>query len=551
MAAPRVLATRWLPYSSPATVGRGVGWHFLFLVCILGVGVALLSGGLRALASVVDRNDAVYARSTDQFVEEAATGPFRSRVELASPYCEVLRGEWRKGSKGKSVWRSLETRSLLATVVDARGMQLRVSWFDVGPYRRTFDEVSEKSLWASRAGLKSTEGVVRVWCLPEHTVGYLIGRYERTKSGVVVRGERMNAARMLVHSKTDQPLRDARAATLLWRVSLLAVPIFALLAAVVLACEGRPEIDVLGARAPSSAVPAETRRRVTLLWIVPLVALFLGMLIHLFAGWDRDEVARGSLVVPVAVATVLGYGVGRLARARHRIGAAMEPILRTRASELGHLMSSVVEVECTIASPEPLVQGPITNKPRAFFTTAVWRIRTHEVVTKKGSKTTVRTVSQQAAIPSHLSIAVTDPTGTAVLNIEHALLLTPARRKVYRRLPPALWQITVDELGLPKDGVTHHVIEEQYIEPGATLYVLGNVLDQTSDRSRASGPYRDVSLISTLGGSETTPLLVYVGKERGLIASLKRMRIACDVAVVSALGLYVGLAAIAGWLIAQ
>jgi hypothetical protein len=69
-----------------------------------------------------------------------------------------------------------------------------------------------------------------------------------------------------------------------------------------------------------------------------------------------------------------------------------------------------------------------------------------------------------------------------------------------------------------------YVVEEQFIDPGEELFVIGQVQQVQPDSTVQVG-YRQQPTVPVISGSSSSPLVIYSGNERTLLASLRREKL--------------------------
>ncbi len=252
------------------------------------------------------------------------------------------------------------------------------------------------------------------------------------------------------------------------------------------------------------------------------------------SSWDyfQGGYTFGAAVVCFALA------VAYLVYARRRsLDVAMRPVRDAPTGRLADARGGVVELAVTVAPDSPVVVGPVSGRPHAWL-----RVVVDEVI-QNGKQVHVRRAAAWCSSPG---IPVRDASGAGVLDVTHAefdLRARVATVKHGRRhdLLGGVSRLTGAALR-PSGNHLRWIIEEGFVDPGESLYALGDCR-RVEDPSAAAS-YRADATRPVVGGGRGAKLIVHAGDERSLLASLRRERALLDLVGAAFVGLAASLSAV-------
>lgn len=210
--------------------------------------------------------------------------------------------------------------------------------------------------------------------------------------------------------------------------------------------------------------------------------------------------------------------------------AALGPVLATETKPLASA-SGTVELAVRARLAGDGVKPFLGEEVVAFASTVVTESY------KSGKNTSTRELH---VLRPRDDLEVVDDSGEGVLHLANAVLDVEVRKLTMKLAPPRF-----EERGIVLARHADHVsytVEERVIRDGEALYVLGEVSNVTLQHDERS--YRAVRGSPTLGSADASPVLVFAGDERGLVATVAaESRHANGLAIVA--GMVLGLGGVA------
>ncbi len=213
-----------------------------------------------------------------------------------------------------------------------------------------------------------------------------------------------------------------------------------------------------------------------------------------------------------ALASVASLGVLAHAR-RERVLRAIAPVEEAQTTRLAKVGEGMAELAVRVKADAPTVTLP-GHAPRAFVRVDVQRAVT---VGRNVTLVPVRKASWPATVP------VEDPSGDGVLELRQAVLDT---RATFRTLTGddahaylrALAETPFGHVGLDGDPTLCIEVEESWLEPGESLYLLGHI--RRVEDPKAAASYRMIATVPVVSAAQDAELCVHAGNERSLLGSL-------------------------------
>ncbi len=274
-------------------------------------------------------------------------------------------------------------------------------------------------------------------------------------------------------------------------------------------------VDAL--RSWNTAPPAPSRA-------LPIAGLALSAL----GAWGVVAV-RAAGERGLSTAYLAGYALGVTAIAgalvaalllwdrRAKVTLAMEPVLGAETSRLARVGDGPAELAVRVRRDAPTVLLP-DHAPHAFVRVAMKR------VVQSGRNVTV--------VPLHAAswparVPVEDPSGQGVLDITEADIDTRATFRTVsgdaaRALLAAYAQTPFGDVRAAAEPFASIVVEESYVDPGESLYLLGHIARVEDPDAQAT--YRAMGTVPVVGSSSPARLVVHAGSERSLLTDLARER---------------------------
>jgi hypothetical protein len=235
-------------------------------------------------------------------------------------------------------------------------------------------------------------------------------------------------------------------------------------------------------------------------------------------------------LVVCAVATILAVVV------RHRrqsLERAMAPVREAETVPLRDARGGVVELAVRVRDDGAPVTGVLDARPHAWVDVRV------EETCAQGKQQITRLAARKywpARIP------VKDASGDGLVDPTHVELDLRSTVKVFKQgdaLGEALARTPIGKLK-PGAAHLHWTVEESVLDPGESLYVLGQC--RRIEDPKAAGSYRADSTMAVVGGDPEQRLIVHAGDERSLLRSLGRERTYLDLLTAALLGTAASLA---------
>lgn len=306
---------------------------------------------------------------------------------------------------------------------------------------------------------------------------------------------------------------DEAAAVTMTRVGWLGVASWLVLLWVARLVKARPLASSLIDR---FSVPAPKRAWIAGSLIAAAALVFvLGLA---FGGCDAPPrsdlgVSRAGHGVGVVMLAVFAITLIVVMQRRRGLADAVRPILAHQTVPLALAGGALVELAVRVHPHAQVQPGPLSGEPRAW-----WALVVDEEFSK-GKSTETRRVQESASQPG---VPVIDESGEGMLELPDAKLDV---RAVGMSVRAVTWGQDAERIrrilsGLPKaDRHVRFIVEERFVEPGESLYVLGHVERVHAAQARAG--YRQAPTSAVIRATGESKLFVHAGSERSLLSGIR------------------------------
>ncbi|MEZ4405978.1 MAG: hypothetical protein R3A52_05835 [Polyangiales bacterium] len=521
-------------------VGRVTLTTFVLAFGLLLTGAGLLFGA-RAVQSALDPTDALYRVARPAPADgPVVRGPVTVTADTAPrALCHVQHQHYVSGKNGgwRTDWRGNVFRG---ASVEHRG---RTYSLEVDGYLTAFEPSRTRvapdglRLWTPRFRSLPGGGRVVEQCLSPGERVFIEACRQPGRPWVLSDCPDYPMRLTQGDNGSGQPRVDARANALAAQVSGGALGVLALLLWAWFLVRSRPLSEALRRRAgvrkakfPAAVVAGAVSAPICF-------AVAQGIVV---GGVDREsawDYFQGGYTFGVAVVS-FALALAYLVYARRRaLDEAIRPVVDAPTVRVCDARGGVVELAVTVPPDAPTVVGPVSGRPHAWV-----RVVVDEVVQHGKQMLTQRA----AAWSSAPSVPVRDASGVGALEMNHAELDLRARVVTVKHgskpeLLAAVARVTGARLH-PASTHLRWIIEEGFVDPGESLYALGDC--RRVEDPKAAASYRADATLPVVGGQRGAELVVHAGDERSLLSSLRRERVLLDLVGAAFVGLAASLAAV-------
>ncbi len=327
---------------------------------------------------------------------------------------------------------------------------------------------------------------------------------------------------------TAQPRIDAHASTVAGQLAAGAAGLVAVMAYLWYLLRARPLADALLRRAGPVSATALWPQAAAIVTGATLGAIAQGMMVWTAADGTAASRSRPGYLAGLLVCAVAGVLALVVRRRRQVLDRAMKPVQEAETVPLCDARGGVVEIAVNVRNDAPCVAGILDAQPHAWV-----EIRVEE--TNNVGKRNVTRLAARKFWPA--KVAVRDASGVGLLDLTHAELDLRSTVANFKdgsagRLATALAQSAIGTLR-PGPGHVRWTVEQSVLDPGETLYVLGQCT--RVEDPRAASSYRADSTMAVVGGAPNARIIVHAGNERSLLHSIGLERTYLDL-LTAALG---------------
>lgn len=523
--------------------GMGTGGRLLLTLFVLGFGGCVAFGGVvvavRGLREALDPGAAMY-RLRSPTPDAQRTGAIRRSVRVAAvqgetaPICEVVHEHYVSGKNGG--WRR-----------DASWSRSVGTWLGepgprIDPYEAVrfdpFDPlvVSPGDEEMFRAVLREVPpgGRLRAHCVAPGQAIFVDGCFRA--DGLSITGCNGEPLTVTTGDGTAQPRIDAHAADVAGKLGGGALALVAALTYLWYVLRTRPLADALIRRAGPVPTFSAWPQIIGVVSAALLVALAQGVMVWTAAAGSALSRGRPGYLVGLlafAAAAVLAIVV------RHRrksLDLALAPVLEAPTVPLRDARGGVVELAVSVRDGAEPARGVLDGAAHAWVD-----VRVEE--TCQQGKAQVTNAYRQRCWPA--CVPVVDDSGEGWLDLTHAELdlrstVTFFKEGSNAHLSAALAASPVGALR-PSAPHVHWVVEQNVLDPGEKLYVLGQC--KRVENPKGVGSYRADSTMPVVGGSPDARIIVHAGTERSLLRSIGLERGYLDLLTAALAGVAISAAA--------
>jgi hypothetical protein len=312
---------------------------------------------------------------------------------------------------------------------------------------------------------------------------------------------------------TAQPRIDAHASAIAGRLAFGAAALVAVLAYLWYVMRARPLAGALLRRAGAAPAFAAWPQVIAIATLTAFTALAQGVVVWSAAAGSAASRGRPGYVFATLVCAASAVLALVVRHRRQNLDRAMAPVREAETVPLREARGGVVELAVSVRDGGAPVTGVLDSKPHAWV-----ELRVEETCVRGKQQVTRRAARSfwPALIP------VTDASGDGLLDPTHAELDLRSTVKSVKHgggsaLAMALAQSPIGPLR-PTEGHLHWTVEQSALDPGETLYVLGQC--RRIEDPKAAGSYRMDSTMAAVGGTEADRIIVHAGNERSLLRSI-------------------------------
>lgn len=516
------------PFDSRSTkLGTGcVLYGILFVTVLLCVGF-----GGKAVISLFDPDYVPYRLVRELSPEEQRAGVFRAGVTVVGtspaqvpPICLVTHQHYVSGKNGgwREDWRKVFVEGAVMVTAHGRRAPLITEQIQFAPEELVTSRYDK--VWSGKAGftsgrylescVDSDDRVFVEGCIAE---GGGIAPCAWDKPVVITTGD-----------GTPQRRIDMVAASTMSRLAWFGFGVWLAMMWLVRVFSAPPLVTELVARlAKRSRKPA---------WIVGSLAIgaafvfVVGLALNGCNAQEGTDAAvsragHGFGVIALSLFVVTGVLLAQRMIERSAVAAKLK-VLPTLP--LARASGALVELAVRVHPQAPPHPGPLSGEPRAW-----WSLVVREEY-RQGKSSSTKHVSTTLSQPG---VAVLDESGEGMLELEGAKLDVRSVGKSVTPLSSDAESLRVRPLldTLPRtSGHMRFIVEECFIEPGESLYVLGHAEQVPGNQARSG--YRVAPTTAVVRAKGDASLFVHAGSEGSLLAGINVDR-AVNTVLIAALGM--------------
>lgn len=494
-------------------VGRAL---LTFFILAFGLGFSAwgVVSGAKGLREALDPSSALYRlRHLTGTAQVTGTLRFSAPVHASSgdrpPLCEVVHEHYVSGKNGG--WRRDASwfRSTGATV---GGATLRVRAHEpvvFDPLDMLVVQADREPWFRSVLADVPNGGRLRAHCIAHGETVFLEGCAE----GGFLSGCGVTPLTVTTGDGTAQPRIDAHASTVGGRLAGGAAALVAALGYLWYVLRARPVADALLRRA--GPVPAFTA------WAQVIGVVGAALLCAIVQGANIGSSPAGSALSRGRPGYLLGLVVCAVAAVlvvvvRHRrrnLERAMAPVREAETVPLRDARGGVVELAVRVRDGGAPAVGLLDQRPHAWV-----EVRVEETIAV-GKQQVTQLVAREywpARVP------VTDASGDGLIDPQHAEVDLRSRVTTFKQGSgdAVALALAASAIGPLRPSATHvrWCVEESVLDPGETLYVLGQC--RRVEDPKAAGSYRADSTMAIVGGDPNDRIILHAGDERSLLRSI-------------------------------
>ncbi|MDO9016441.1 MAG: hypothetical protein Q8S73_45470 [Deltaproteobacteria bacterium] len=498
---------------STGLLGRAL---LTFFVLSFGLGIAAWGAvsGVKGLREALDPSSALYRlRHLSSSVQSAGTLRFSATVHASEgdrpPLCEVVHEHYVSGKNGG--WRRDASwfRSAGATV-DHGALRVRAHEPAVFDPLDMLVVPADREPWF-RTVLADVPlgGRLRAHCIAHGETVFLEGCVE----GGFLTGCGVTPLTVTTGDGTAQPRIDAHASAVAGRLAGGAAALVAALAWLWYVLRARPLADALLRRAgpvlPFAAWPQVFGvAGAALLCAIVQVA-------NITSSPAGSALSRGrpGYLFGLVVCAVAGVLVVVVRHRRRNLDRAMAPVREAETVPLRDARGGVVELAVRVRDGGAPATGLLDKRPHAWV-----ELRVEETIAV--GKTQVTRLVAREYWPAR--IPVVDASGDGLIDPKHAEVDLRSSVTTFKEgsISAVARALAASPVGPLRPSATHlrWSVEESVLDPGETLYVLGQC--RRIEDPKAAGSYRADSTMAIVGGGPEDRIILHAGDERSLLRSI-------------------------------
>ncbi len=515
------------PFDSRSTkLGTGCLLYGILVVTVL----LCVGFGGKALVSLFDPDYVPYRLARELSPQELRAGVFRGGVTVVGtspaqvpPICLVTHQHYVSGKNGgwREDWRKVFLER--AEVVTAHGRRAPVIADQIQFAPEELVTARYDQVWSAKAGF--TSGRYLESCVDSDDKVFVDGCLSE---GGALTSCSWNAPLVITTGDgTPQRRIDMVAASTMSRLAWAGFGVWLAMMWLVRVFSAPPLVtELVGRLAKRSRKPA---------WIAGSLAIgaafvfVVGLALNGCNAQEGTDAAvsragHGFGVVALALFVVTGVLLAQRMIERSAVAAKLK-VLPTLP--LARASGDLVELAVRVHPQAPPHPGPLSGEPRAW-----WSLVVREEY-RQGKSTSTKLVSTTFSQPG---VAVLDESGEGMLELEGAKLDI---RSVGQSVKPTSSDAASQRVRplldtLPRTaGHMRFIVEESFVEPGESLYVLGHAEQVPGSQARSG--YRVAPTTAVVRAKGDASLFVHAGSEGSLLTGINVDR-AMNAVLIAALG---------------